>query len=166
MQGLVLALIGLAAGVCSGFFGIGGGIVLIPMLIGFLGFSQQEAQGTSLAVLVPPIGLLAAMEYYRRGFVQLPVVGWIVLGFVVGAWVAALVATQLPPAWLGRAFGLLLLYVGFSFLLAPEGGRGVSTAVPAAVASLTTGLAALVLRRKINRPSAAPPDAARDGRQS
>src|SRR5687768_7893067 len=81
-----LLAFGMAIGTVSGLLGIGGGILLIPGLMLLFGHSQQEAQGTSLAAMIPPIGLFAALVYYRAGHVQLPVAGMIALGFAVGAY--------------------------------------------------------------------------------
>ena len=99
-MGLELFLFGVAIGICSGLLGIGGGVLLVPGLILLFGFSQQEAQGTSLAVLVPPIGLFAALVYYQHGYLRLSVTGWVAAGFLLGAllgawWVAHLPATVL-----------------------------------------------------------------------
>lgn len=82
MQLLLLFAFGIGVGVLSGLLGIGGGVVLVPGLILLFGFSQAEAQGTSLAVLIPPIGIFAAIIYYQHGYVRLPVVGVIALGFM------------------------------------------------------------------------------------
>ena len=76
MNWLLLVLFGVAIGVLSGMLGIGGGVALVPGLILLFGFSQAEAQGTSLAVMIPPVGIFAAMVYYDHGFVRLPVVGF------------------------------------------------------------------------------------------
>ena len=105
MNLLFLALFGVVVGILSGLLGIGGGIVLVPGLMLLFGFSQPEAQGTSLAVLIPPIGLFAAMVYYQHGYVRLPVVGWIALGFVVGAFIGAKLVPSIPLSALRIAFG-------------------------------------------------------------
>ncbi len=85
MSWFLLFLFGVAIGIVSGLLGIGGGVLLVPGLMLLFGFSQSEAQGTNLAVLIPPIGIFAAMIYYQNGYVRLPVVGLIALGFVFGA---------------------------------------------------------------------------------
>jgi len=146
-QYLLLGLFGAGVGMLSGLLGIGGGIALVPGLIVFFGFTQQEAQGTSLAVLVPPIGIFAALVYYQEGFVRLPVVGWVALGFVVGAYVGALLVPSIPSEALSIAFGVTLLYVGFMFVLAPTGDRSVA-ALPAGLAALALAILAWVLRRR------------------
>lgn len=85
MQWLLLLVFGVVVGILSGLLGIGGGVVLVPGLILLFGFSQAEAQGTSLAVLIPPIGIFAALVYYQHGYVRLPVVSLIAVGFMFGA---------------------------------------------------------------------------------
>ena len=81
--------LGLIAGVLSGMFGIGGGTILIPAMVFLFGLTQHQAQGTSLAIMIPPIGLLAAMRYYYSGNVKLGMAGFICLGFFVGGLIGA-----------------------------------------------------------------------------
>jgi uncharacterized membrane protein YfcA len=108
--------IGLAVGAVSGMVGVGGGIFLVPALVYLFKFSQHEAQGTSIAVLVPPIGIFAALEYYRQGYVRLPVVGWIALGFVAGAFLGAVASGMMPAMALRRGFGVLMLFIALQML--------------------------------------------------
>jgi uncharacterized membrane protein YfcA len=109
-------LLGLGAGILSGIVGIGGGIVIIPALIYLFGFTQQQAQGTTLALMVPPIGLLAAWAYYTQGFVDLKVAGLICLGFFVGGYVGGKVAISIPNAVLQKVFGGFLLIISLKML--------------------------------------------------
>jgi len=109
---LLLILIGLTAGTASGLFGIGGGVLIIPALVYVLGFSQQRATGTSLAVLLLPVGLLACIEYYRHGNMDIKAALWVALGLVLGAWFGARLAHRLGEAWLKPAFGGLLIVLG------------------------------------------------------
>jgi len=102
-------LLGLVAGIFSGLIGIGGAIIIIPALVLFFGLSQHTAQGTTLALMVPPIGLLAAWMYYKEGFVDLKMAGLICLGFVVGGLVGARFATGIPDDILRRIFGVILV---------------------------------------------------------
>jgi len=104
-------IIGVFAGVISGLIGIGGGIIVIPCLIYLFGFSQHTAQGTTLAMLVPPIGLLAAWTYYKQGYVNIPVAGIICLGFVVGGYLGAKLAVGFPDIMLRKIFGVCLLII-------------------------------------------------------
>lgn len=158
MNFLLLFLFGTCVGILSGLLGIGGGVVLVPGLILFFGFSQPEAQGTSLAVLIPPIGLFAALVYYQHGYVRLPVVVWIALGFVVGAFLGAQLVPSIPPTALRIAFGLLLLYEGFTFVMASTTTRK-EVALPAGVATVGAALAARLWHRvrDTSRPHP-PPD--------
>jgi hypothetical protein len=154
---LTLTSIGLAVGMVSGLMGIGGGVLLIPLLVFVLGFSQAEAQGTSLGVLALPVVIFAALEYYRQGHVRPAVVGWIVVGFAVGAYAGAVLLAYVPTVGLRIAFGLLLVYSGFTFLLNPE--RTAKALLPAAVATALGWLFAWFLRRKgVVPPPGAEPD--------
>lgn len=112
MWSLVLYLaLGLFAGTVSGLIGIGGGIIIVPCLIYLFGFSQHMAQGTTLAMLVPPIGLLAAWAYYKQGQVNLSVAGLICVGFVAGGYLGARLAIGFSEELLRRIFGVCLLAV-------------------------------------------------------
>ena len=102
---ILLIAIGFTAGVLSGLVGIGGGIIIVPALIFFLGFSQQEAQGTSLGLLLLPVGILAVINYYNKGYIDVKVVGVMCLAFVVGGWVGSKVALQLSEELLLTAKG-------------------------------------------------------------
>ncbi len=114
---LLYLLLGLAAGVLSGLIGIGGGTIIVPILFFVFGFSQHEAQGTTLALLVPPIGILAAWTYYRQGYADLKVAALICAGFFVGGLLGARVATRLPDLVLERVFGVALLLVALKMIL-------------------------------------------------
>ena len=109
-------LLGLAAGVFSGLIGIGGAIIIIPSLVLLFGLSQHTAQGTTLALMVPPIGLLAAWVYYRQGFVDLKIAGLICLGFFVGGLLGAKFATEIPAQFLRKLFGVVLLLASLKMI--------------------------------------------------
>jgi len=109
--------LGLFAGIISGLIGIGGGIVIVPTLVFLFHFSQHRAQGTTLALLVPPIGILAAWAYYRQGYVDLKVAALICAGFVVGGLLGAKVATSLSNAMLEKVFGVALLLIALKMIL-------------------------------------------------
>lgn len=104
-------LIGLFGGIAAGIFGIGGGIVIIPGLIFLLGFDQLKAQGTTLALMVPPISILAAYKYYQEGHVDIAVALYVCLAFVLGGWVGAKLALPIPEIILRRSFAVLLMLV-------------------------------------------------------
>ncbi|MEH1965258.1 sulfite exporter TauE/SafE family protein [Nostoc sp.] len=110
MDNILLCLIlGLIAGVVSGITGIGGGIIILPALIFVFGFSQHQAQGTTLALLVPPIDILAAWTYYKQGYVDIRIAAFICVGFVLGGWFGAKIGMGLSNVILARVFGVLLL---------------------------------------------------------
>ncbi len=104
-------VIGVFAGIISGLIGIGGGIVIIPCLVYIFGFSQHLAQGTTLAMMIPPIGLLAALAYYKQGYVNLPVAGLMCLGFILGGYLGAKFAIGFSDAILRKIFGACLLVI-------------------------------------------------------
>jgi uncharacterized membrane protein YfcA len=109
---LLFVLIGALAGVASGLFGVGGGIVVVPALIYWAGFSQHLATGTSLAVLLPPIGLAATLEYYRHGNVDVRAAVLLAASMFVGAWVGAYFANQMKGPQLRLLFGVFLTGLG------------------------------------------------------
>src|SRR5438067_395296 len=111
MAWALVAMIGLMAGVVSGLFGVGGAIVIIPGLVLVAKLPQHTANGTSLAALLLPVGLLGAMEYYRRGQVNVPYAAIIAAGLFVGAFIGAHLAGGVSDVALKRAFGGLLLLV-------------------------------------------------------
>ncbi len=90
---LLYVFLGVFAGFLSGLIGIGGGVFIVPMLVFGFGFAQHEAQGTTLALLVPPVGLLAAWTYYKQGYVNLNVAALICVGFLIGGLLGAKLAT-------------------------------------------------------------------------
>ena len=108
---ILYVIIGLFAGVVSGLIGIGGGIMIVPCLIYILGFSQHAAQGTTLAMLIPPIGLLAAWTYYKEGHVNLLVAALMCAGFVLGGYFGAKLAVGFSGVILRKVFGVCLLSV-------------------------------------------------------
>ena len=109
---LVFVIIGLIGGFASGLFGVGGGIVIVPALIYWAGFSQHKATGTSLAVLLPPIGAAAALEYYLHDNVDVHAAIILATMMVVGSWAGAHVANRLPGPHLRLTFGLFVCCLG------------------------------------------------------
>jgi len=116
LQIILYIILGLIAGALSGLLGIGGAIIIIPVLIYFFGLSQYQAQGTTLALMVPPIGLLAAWTYFRQGYVDLKIAAFICLGFLVGGLLGAAVAVNLPALCLRKIFGVSLLLISLHMI--------------------------------------------------
>ena len=114
---ILYILLGLAAGVTSGFIGIGGGVIIIPLLVFLFGFTQQQAQGTTLALMVPPIGLLAAWIYYKQGYVNVEAAAYICVGFFVGGLIGARFATSFSNLVLERVFGAVLLLIALKMII-------------------------------------------------
>lgn len=112
-----LILLGLVAGGLAGLLGVGGGIVIVPALVYLFHFSQKTAQGTTLALLVPPIGILAAYAYYKSGHVNIRAAIFIVLGFLVGSFLSAHYANGFNEAHLTRVFGGFLLIVALKMII-------------------------------------------------
>jgi uncharacterized membrane protein YfcA len=108
----IYLILGCAAGVLSGLIGIGGGIILIPALVYILGFSQHMAEGTTLAAMVPPIGILAAYVYYQNGNVDLKTAGFISVGFLLGGFLGARLAQNFSSETLQKIFAVILILVG------------------------------------------------------
>ena len=116
MNILLLLLLGLAAGILSGLLGIGGGILIVPCLVFGLGLTQHTAQGTTLALMVPPIGLLAAWTYYKEGCIDVKVAALICLGFFFGGLIGAKFATAINAALLKKLFGGALLITAMKMI--------------------------------------------------
>lgn len=117
MTWILLIAIGLVAGIVSGLIGIGGGIVIAPALVLLLGFSQKMAQGTTLALLIPPIGIFAALEYFKRGYVNLPAAGFIIVGFVIGSLLGAKYLVGLSNVTVTRIFAIFLIVIAIRLLV-------------------------------------------------
>lgn len=113
---LLYILLGLVAGVLSGLIGIGGGLIIIPALVFLFGLSQHQAQGTTLALMVPPIGILAAWEYYKQGYVDLKIAAFICIGFFFGGWLGAKLATGVSTIVLERIFGAALFLIALKMM--------------------------------------------------
>ena len=113
----LLAVIGIAAGILSGLIGVGGGIIIVPALVYVMGFSQQQAQGTSLGLLLLPVGILAVANYYRQGFIDMRVVGIMCIFFVVGGWLGSRFALSLPQETVKKIFAALLLVIALKMLI-------------------------------------------------
>lgn len=101
-------LIGVAAGILAGMVGVGGGLIVVPALVYMMGMDQHTAQGTSLAILLPPTGILAFWKYYQAGHVDLKVAGFVVIGVVIGGYFGGVWAQQLSGPMLRKTFALIM----------------------------------------------------------
>ncbi|MCG8575847.1 MAG: sulfite exporter TauE/SafE family protein [Flavobacteriales bacterium] len=120
---IILVLIGLLAGIASGFVGVGGGIIIVPSLVYLLGLSQHSAQGTSLLLMLPPIGILAVMNYYKTGQLNINYAIIIAIAFVIGGYFGSKIALRLSPSLVKLIFGILMLYVAIKMVY--SGYKGV-----------------------------------------
>ncbi len=118
MSALLYLGLGLIAGTLSGMFGIGGGTILIPGLVFLAGLTQHEAQGTTLAIMLLPIGLLAVIKYWQSGNVRFDIAAFICIGFLIGGLLGAYVAVGLPNLILKKAFGIFLMIVAVYMIFA------------------------------------------------
>ena len=114
---ILYILLGLGAGMLSGVVGIGGGVLIVPALVFLFGFSQQQAQGTTLALLVPPIGILAAWTYYQHGFVNIKVAAFIAIGFILGSLFGARFAVGISNTMLEKVFGVAIILIGLKMVI-------------------------------------------------
>jgi len=114
---LILIAIGLFAGAYSGVLGIGGGLVMVPALVYFLKMSQQAAQGTSLAVMLPPITLMSCLVYYKAGYIDIKVVTWVCIGFFIGSYFGGKLAVILPTVILKKSFAIFLICIAIHMLI-------------------------------------------------
>lgn len=114
---VLLAILGLFAGTLSGVIGIGGGVIIVPALIFMFGFTQHQAQGTTLALLVPPIGLLAALSYFKCGFVDIKAAAIICAGFFIGGLIGAKFAVNLSEGILQKIFGCAVVLIGIYMIV-------------------------------------------------
>jgi len=113
---IILLVIGLFAGILSGLVGVGGGLIIVPALIFFLGYSQHQAQGTSLGLLLLPVGILAVLNYYNKGYIDIKVVAVMSIAFVLGGWLGSKIALRLPADTVKKIFAVFLFYSAFKLL--------------------------------------------------
>ena len=119
---VILVMIGLMAGVFGGMFGVGGAIIMIPALVYFLGVDQHTAQGTSVAIMLPPIGLFAAYNYYKAGQVNIWYAVIIAVTFLVGGYFGSKIALALPENLMKKIFGILLILVALRMIFSKQAG--------------------------------------------
>lgn len=129
---IILFLIGLAAGILGGLVGIGGGIIIVPSLIYFLNFSQKEAQGTSLGILLLPVGILGVLQFYKAGYVDMRTVWVVSFGFLVGSYFGSKIALSFPQDTVKKIFAILMILIALKMLFLDKKmedtkGKNVST---------------------------------------
>jgi len=108
---IMLIIVGLLAGVLSGLVGLGGGVIIVPALIFLLGFSQHQAQGTSLGILLLPAGIFAVLNYYKQGYIDIKVVLLLFVGFLAGGWLGSKISLNLPEGTLKKIFAVALILI-------------------------------------------------------
>lgn len=116
---LGLLAVGLLAGYFSGLVGIGGGVIIVPALILLFGFTQYAAQGTTLALLIPPIGIFAVWKYYKEGYVDIKTAIVICIGFIIGSYFGSVTAVSLPQETLRKVFAIILVILGLKMFFTP-----------------------------------------------
>ena len=115
-QIIILILIGLAAGFLGGMVGIGGGIIIVPALVFFMAFSQHQAQGTSLAMMLLPVGILAVINYYKKGFVDVRYAALLAVGFTVGGYLGSKLSLGMAQDTVKKVFAVLMIIVACNML--------------------------------------------------
>jgi len=115
-QIIIMALIGLLGGFVSGTFGIGGGIIIVPALIFLAGMTQHEAQGTSLAMMLAPIGAFAVLNYYKAGYVNIKFALILMIAFLLGSYFGSKLAIHIEGKLLRQSFGVLTVLMGLKFI--------------------------------------------------
>jgi uncharacterized membrane protein YfcA len=114
---LILALIGLAAGTMGGMVGIGGGLIIVPAMVYLMGADQKTAQGTSIAIMLPPIGLFAAINYYKAGFINIKYAAVIAVTFLLGGYLGSKMAIVLPDVLVKRIFAGFMILTAIKMLI-------------------------------------------------
>ncbi|MGA2823191.1 MAG: sulfite exporter TauE/SafE family protein [Bacteroidales bacterium] len=119
---IILVIIGLMAGVFGGMFGVGGAIIMIPALVYFLGVDQHTAQGTSVAIMLPPIGLFAAYNYYKAGQINIWYAVIIAIAFMAGGYFGSMIALKVPENLMKKIFGIMLILVALRMIFSKQVG--------------------------------------------
>lgn len=127
---LLIILIGIAAGTLSGLVGVGGGIIIVPALVYVLGFSQKMAQGTSLGLILLPVGILGVIQYYKQGYINLNVVWMLAVGFVIGGWLGSKIAINLSQETVKKIFAVLMIIIAMKMLFIDKPAKPVSSNPP------------------------------------
>ena len=128
---LIIIMVGLAAGMLSGLVGVGGGIIIVPALVYFIGFSQKTAQGTSLALIMLPVGIFGVLQYYKQGHVDFRIVGLLAIGFLAGSFWGSKIALNLPQEAVKKIFAILMIIVAIKMLFLDKAKKpGEATKLP------------------------------------
>ncbi len=114
---IILVIIGFIAGIAGGTLGLGGGIIIVPALIFILGFTQHQAQGTSLAVLLFPVGILGVINYNKNGYVNFKFAIILIIAFVLGSYLGSIISINLPAKTLKKIFGVFLLLISLKMII-------------------------------------------------
>lgn len=125
---LLIILVGVAAGILGGLVGVGGGIIIVPALVYLLGFSQKTAQGTSLGLIMLPVGILGVLQYYKQGHVDVKVVALLAIGFFIGSYFGSKVALRLPQDTVKKIFAILMIVIAIKMLFIDKPKADKSTA--------------------------------------
>lgn len=123
---LIVVMVGIAAGVLGGLVGVGGGIIIVPALVYFLGFSQKTAQGTSLGLIMLPVGILGVLQYYKQGHVDFRVVGILAVGFLIGSFFGSKIALGLSQETVKKVFAVLMILIAIKMLFIDKPAKTVS----------------------------------------
>ena len=113
---LIIILVGIGAGMLSGLVGVGGGLVIVPALVYFIGFSQKTAQGTSLGLILLPVGIFGVLQYYKQGHVDFRIVGILAIGFLAGSFFGSKIALSLPQETVKKIFAVLMILIAIKML--------------------------------------------------
>ena len=113
---LIIILVGIAAGILGGLVGVGGGIIIVPALVYFIGFSQKTAQGTSLGLIMLPVGIFGVLQYYKQGHVDFKVVGMLAIGFLAGSYFGSRFALSLPQETVKKIFASLMIIIAVKMI--------------------------------------------------
>ncbi|MGG9971643.1 sulfite exporter TauE/SafE family protein [Ferruginibacter sp. SUN002] len=126
---LIVILIGILAGMLGGLVGVGGGLIIVPALVYFLGFSQHAAQGTSLGLILLPVGILGVLQYYKHGDVDFKVVGILAVGFLIGSYFGSKISLSLPQETVKKIFAVFMIIMAIKmlFLDKPKADKNAAT---------------------------------------
>jgi uncharacterized membrane protein YfcA len=113
---IIIIMVGIAAGMLSGLVGVGGGIIIVPALVYFIGFSQKTAQGTSLAMIMLPVGIFGVIQYYKQGHVDYRIVGILAIGFLAGSFFGSKLALNISQETLKKVFAILMIFIAVKML--------------------------------------------------